>query len=142
MYGSLDISTSGLIAQRTRLTAIAANIANKDALFDANGNFSPYRERETMFAVGNPASPTAMGQSLGVHVAQVSESQAEFPLKYDPGNPYAFKDGPKKGYIPTSNVDMFKQMFEQMDATRAYEANIAAAEASKQMTTSALRLLA
>jgi flagellar basal-body rod protein FlgC len=142
MYGSLDISTSGLIAQRTRLTAVAANIANKDAMFDAQGNFSPYREREAMFAVGNPGSPTREGQELGVHVAQISESQAEFPLKYDPGNPYAYKDGPKQGYVPTSNVDMFKQMVEQMDATRAYEANIAAAEATKLMTSAALRLLA
>ena len=142
MYGSLDISTSGMIAQRTRLTAITANIANKDAQFDAQGNFSPYRERNVMFAAGNPAATTRTGHALGVHVADITESQAEFQLKFDPGNPYAFKEGPKRGYVPTSNVDMFKQNVDMLDATRAYEANIAAAEASKLMTSTALRLLA
>lgn len=136
MYGSLDISTSGMMAQRTRLTAIAANIANKDALFDAQHNFSPYRERETMFAVGAP------GGGPGVHVSEITQSQAEFPLKWDPGHPNAFKDGPKKGYLATPNVDMMKQMVDQMDAGRAYEANIAAAESTKMMTSAALRLLA
>lgn len=141
MYGALDISTSGMIAQRTRIATIASNLANKDAMFDANGNFAPYREKEVMFAAGNPAARTEDGQALGVHVADISESPAEFNLKFDPGNPYAFKDGPKKGYVPTSNVDVFKQNVELMEATRAYEANVTAAEATKTINTTVLRLL-
>lgn len=136
MYGTLDISTSGMIAQRTRLTAIAANIANKDALFDANNSFSPYRERIVMMAPGDGKG------GLGVHVSEIAMSQAEFNLKWDPGHPFAIKEGPKAGYLQTSNVDPIKQNVDLMEATRAYEANIAAAEASKMMTTAALRLLA
>ncbi len=136
MYGTLDISTSGMIAQRTRLTAIAANISNRDAIYDANNNFSPYRERIVMMAPGDGKG------GPGVHVSEIALSQAEFNMKWEPGHPYAIKEGPKAGYLQTSNVDMMKQNVDLMEATRAYEANIAAAEASKMMTTAALRLLA
>lgn len=140
MYGSLDISTSGMMAQRTRLTVIAANIANKDANLDEFGNLSPYREQQVMLAAGG-RSASRMEESMGVHVAQIGRSQAEFNLKYDPGNPHAFKTGPKQGYVPTSNVDIVKQNVDLMEATRAYEANIAAAEATKLINNAALRLL-
>ena len=53
MYGALDISTSGLVAQRTRLEVISANLANVDSILDAEGNYAPYRRRAAMFAAGD-----------------------------------------------------------------------------------------
>lgn len=138
MYGSLDISTSGMIAQRTRQTAIAANIAGRGVNVDANGNFSPFRERQVMLAAGNPG----VDGGLGVRVSEIHLSNAEFNTKYEPGHPFAHKDGPKAGFVDTDNVDPFKQHIDLLDATRAYEANIGAAEATKMMTSSMLRLLA
>lgn len=142
MYGSLDISTSGMVAQRVRMAAIAANIAGRESPIDENGNFAPFRERLVMMAPGDPQAATAQGKAMGVHVTQVVESSAELPLKWDPGNPYAEKSGPNTGYVRASNVDLFKQTVDSMDATRSYEANVAAAEATKAMTAAALRLLA
>lgn len=137
MYGALEASTSGLIAQRTRLEAITTNIINKDTLTDGSGRNVPFRRKMVFFAPGNPAATTPQGRAQGVHVAAIREDPS-FDVRHDPGNPYADASGYVK--VPTVNP-----VFEQMDALqaqRAYEANIAAAEATKTMMAQALRLLA
>lgn len=55
MWGMLDIPTSGMIAQRTRLETIASNVANQNAILDADGNYSPYKRRAAEFAAGDPS---------------------------------------------------------------------------------------
>jgi flagellar basal-body rod protein FlgC len=143
VYGALDISVSGMIAQRTRLEAVAANIAGKDAYtIDAEGRWEPFRGRRVMFAPGDPSATTAAGRRLGVHVAQVQISDAPPSLRFDPEHPYAYKDGPRKGYVPISDINPVEEQMNGMLALRAYEANVAAAEASKSMMAQALRLLA
>lgn len=142
MYGSLDISVSGMIAQRTRLQAIAANIANKDAILDSEGKVNPYRARRVMFAPGDPSSRTADGQSMGVHVAEIQIDQGAVRWKYDPSNPYAEKNGQKQGYVLVPDINDVTEMTNKMEAERAYEANVVAAEASKAMVAQALRLIA
>jgi flagellar basal-body rod protein FlgC len=134
MFGSLDVSTSGLVAQRTRLEVVSANLANKDAIYDAKGNYAPFRRRMALIAPGDPAT----GNPLGVHVQQISLDQSPFQPRYDPGNPNADKNG--NVYYP--NVDPTFEMVDALDASRAYEANITAAEATKSMIQSSLRLLA
>jgi flagellar basal-body rod protein FlgC len=143
MYGSLDISTSGMIAQRTRLEVISANIANQNTLIDAEGRLNPYRRRMAMFAPGNPGASSAQGRNLGVHVAEIALDPAgPRPIRHDPGNPLAFKSGPYKGYVAETNVNSVVENINALEAVRAYEANVMAAEAGKQMTASALRLIA
>lgn len=142
MYGTLDISTSGMIAQRTRLEVISANIANKDAILDANLEVNPYRRRHVHFAPGNPAARTAQGRELGVHVAEIQINHDAVKLKWEPGNPYAFQDGPNAGYIPTPDINSVTEQINAMEALRAYEANVVAAEGTKTMMAQALRLLA
>jgi flagellar basal-body rod protein FlgC len=138
MYGALDISTSGMIAQRTRMTAISANIANKNAVYPDG---TPYRARHVMFAPGDPSAHSAEGKGWGVHVQQVQIDQSPFNFHYDPGNPRALKQGPKAGYVLDSNVDPITEQINAMEAGRAYEANAVAAEATKAMIGQALRLL-
>lgn len=142
MYGLLDISTSGMVAQRTRLNAIAANIANKDAILDEQGRVNPYRERQVILAPGDPFASTLDGQRDGVHVRDIEVSDSPPRLVYDPGNPYAFKSGANAGYVPMPDIDPVKQSVNAMEASRAYEANVVAAESTKQMLLTALRLLA
>lgn len=142
MYGALDISTSGMIAQRTRLEVVAANIANKDAILDSSGRVNPYRRREVFFAPGDPSAKTGAGRKMGVHVAAIEQDDAPFNLKYDPSSPYAYKDGPNAGYVPTPNINPVMEQVNAMEAARAYEANVVAAEATKSMVAQALRLLA
>jgi flagellar basal-body rod protein FlgC len=137
MYGSLDISTSGMIAQRTRLEAITANIAGKDATVDANGQNNPYQRKSVFFAPGNPSATTKAGRELGVHVATI-QSDAAFDPRYEPGNPLADANG----YVKYPAVNIVFEQLNAYEAQRGYEANIAAAEATKTMAAQALRLLA
>lgn len=143
MYGSLDISVSGMIAQRTRLEAIAANIANKDAILDAQENPNAFRRRITVFAPGDPTARTREGRELGVHVAKILQDDAPPLKRYEPGSPYAKPDGhPDAGYVYYPNIDPVTENVNAIEAMRAYEANVAAAEASKTMLAQALRMLA
>lgn len=142
MYGMLDVSTSGMVAQRIRLTAIAANIANKDAVLDENGNVNPYRARQVLLAPGNPSASSAPGREMGVHVASIEIDQSPFNLSHDPSSPLAYQDGPHRGYVPSSNVNPVMEQVNALEASRAYEANVVAAEATKTMMAQALRLLA
>jgi flagellar basal-body rod protein FlgC len=142
MYGTLDISTSGMIAQRTRLEVIAANIANKDALLDSSGRLNPYRKRQVHFSPGDPFAKTAEGRAMGVHVADVQINQDALRWKHDPDHPFALKDGPRAGFVQVPDIDPVTEQINAMEAFRAYEANVVAAESSKQMMAQALRLLA
>jgi flagellar basal-body rod protein FlgC len=138
MYGALDISTSGMIAQRTRLTAISANIANKNAVYPDG---TPYRARHVMFSPGDPTARSKEGRGWGVHVQQVQFDPSPFNLRWDPGNPRAIRQGEKAGYVEESNVNPITEQVNAMEAGRAYEANAVAAEATKAMIGQALRLL-
>lgn len=137
MYGALEISTSGLLAQRTKLEAITANIVNRDTIVDEAGQNNPFKRRSVFFAPGNPNATTRSGQNLGVHVAAIQQDEG-FDIRFEPSNPYADESGMVK--YPAIN-----STFEQLDAfqaQRAYEANISAAEATKTMMAQVLRLLA
>jgi flagellar basal-body rod protein FlgC len=143
LYGALDISVSGMVAQRARHAAIAANIANAESFtIRPDGEPEPYRKRMVHFAPGDPGAKTDEGRSLGVHVSEVELDSAPFNLKYDPASPFAYKTGPHQGYVPQSNINPVVEQINAMEAMRAYEANAAAAEATKAMVAQALRLLA
>ncbi|MBX3357215.1 MAG: flagellar basal body rod protein FlgC [Phycisphaeraceae bacterium] len=137
MFGALDISTSGMIAQRTRLETLAANIASKDVLEDANGNYAPYQRRIAVFAPGDPSASSPSGRALGVHVSEIALSD-DLRRRYDPTSKWADAEG----YVMTPNIDPVIEQINMIEASRAYEANVAAAEATKAMTAQALRLIA
>ena len=139
MYGVLDISTSGMIAQRTRLAAISNNIANRNTLRDPQGNYDPYRRREVMLAPGDPSASSAGGRAMGVHVAEVAIQHHAIRSAERPGSPH---DHDGDGYIMVPDINPVFEQVNAMEAVRAYEANAAAAEATKQMVAQALRLLA
>ncbi len=143
MYGALDISVSGLTAQRTRLEVIAANIANADAILDPSGQPNPFRRRVAHLAAGDPSSMTREGRAGGVHVAEIGMDDAPFRKVFDPTSEYAFPEGhPDAGYVLFPNIDPMMEQVNALEAARAYEANIAAAEATKTMLGQALRLIA
>ena len=139
MFGSLDISTSALVAQRTRLNVIAGNIANMHATRDANGRPNPYQRRVALLATGNPA---AGPDAPGVHVQQVVKDPAPFRKVYDPSHPDAVQSGPDQGYVLYPNVDQATEMINALQAARAYEANVTVMEIGKSMAAASLRLLA
>jgi flagellar basal-body rod protein FlgC len=134
MFGTFDISTSALSAQRTRLETIASNIANIDSIAGPDGRPSPYRRLFTTFQ----AQRTADG-GAGVRVAKIAEDhETPFSLKHEPHNPYA----DASGNVHYPNVNLSTEMVNALETTRAYEANITAIETTKSMMTATLRLLA
>ncbi len=138
MYGALDISTSGMVAQRTRMAAISANIANANTILDSRGNLSPYLKRIVHFAPGDPSSADPNGRGLGVHVAEIAVDENAIRMRYEPGNKYANEEG----YVPYPDISPQLEQINAMMAARAYEANVVAAETTKTMMAQALRLIA
>lgn len=138
MYGELDISVSGMIAQRTRLNTIAANIANQNTIYDSNGQPKPFARRMAMIAEGNPGAISPDGKTMGVHVASIEESQSPGRPVYDPDHNAADENG----YVWYPDIDPVTEQIAAMEAVRAYEANVAAAEATKALVAQALRMIA
>ncbi len=139
MFSGMDISTSGMVAQRIRMDVVAGNIANAFTTADAAGRAAPYRRRVVAFAPGDPARGAG---AAGVHVASVAQDPSEFRLVHDPSHPQAIKSGPKQGYVQYPNVDLATEMVNGMEAARAYEANMTAFETSKAMIAESMRILA
>ncbi|TWU26677.1 Flagellar basal-body rod protein FlgC [Novipirellula galeiformis] len=139
MIRSIDISTSALVAQRTRLNAITGNIANMSSLTDETGAANPYRAREVVFQTDD--SLTTTGAS-GVKVAEIKTSEADHRYRYQPNHPLAIQEGQWKGYVAYPNIDMTTQMVDAMETTRAYEANVGVMEISKNLSRETLTILA
>ncbi|MDR1060135.1 MAG: flagellar basal body rod protein FlgC [Clostridiales bacterium] len=142
-FGALSISASGLTAQRLRMDTISQNIANVNTTRTADGN--PYRRKVALFE--ERVSPTlfdgylrsaAKGDSIGngVRVARVFEDQAAFRTVYDPSHP----DADAEGYVSMPNVDVVTEMVNMISATRSYEANVTALNATKSICTKALEI--
>ena len=135
MFDILDTGASGLQAQRTRLDAIAENIANINTTHGPNGEKTPFRRRMVLLAPGQPGDPS----KPGVHVQEIRPDPSPFIKKYDPGNPDA---DPKDGCVSYPNIDMTIEYVNALEASRAYEANVTMIETAKAMLNSSLRLLA
>lgn len=138
MYGSLDISTSGMIAQRTRMDVIANNLANADSLTNTAGEYDPYLRKAAMLAPGDPGALGGGGLDMGVHVVSIEVGENPLRTEYDPTNKFADAEG----YVQVPDIDTTTEWVNAMQASRAYEANVAAAETTKSMMAQALRLLA
>lgn len=139
MISALDISTSALVAQRTRLNTISGNIANISSLVDENGNPSPYQARQVVFQTDQSAGD---GEAAGVKVSEVLIDQSEPLYRYQPDHPLAIQEGEWQGYVAYPNIDLTTQMVDAMESTRAYEANIGVIEISKDMSRQRLAILA
>lgn len=120
----MNMSTSGLSAERFRMDTIAANIANANST--QVGNQMPYRRKDVVL----------QSTDQGVQVSQVLDDPSPFQMKYDPGNPNADANG----NVASSNVQPVNEMVDMMSASRAYEANVAAFNTEKGMLKAALSI--
>ena len=139
MISALDISTSALVAQRTRLNAIASNLANMSTTRNENGELEPYKGRFVVFQT-DEQSENKYG-AVGVKVASVETEQVDPLYKYQPNHPNAIKDGKWKGYVAYPNINMTSEFVDAMEATRSYEANLGVMEITKNMSQQTLRIL-
>ncbi len=136
MFSSLDVSTSGLVAQRARLNAISSNIANISTTRNEAGQLEPYQARYVTFQTD--ANLTTPGGGAGVKIGSVEQSSAPPNLKYEPGHP----DANAQGMVAYPAINMTTEFVDALEATRSYEANIGVIEVTKSMTDQALRIIA
>lgn len=142
IFNSFDISASGMTSQRFRSDIIMQNIANATTTRTEDG--TPYRRRIVTFAekentpFSNVLARTgADAVGSGVKVTRVSKDyETEMVKAYDPSHPDADEDG----YVTYPNVNIITEMTNLIDATRSYEANTTAFEASKSMITKGLSM--
>jgi flagellar basal-body rod protein FlgC len=143
IYGSLDVSVSGMIAQRVRMDTIAANLANINTTVDEFGEPNPYQRRFAEFMPGDPSATSPQARRLGVHVANIGTSDAAPRKDWDPTNRLARPAGtPDAGYVYYPSIDPVTEEINGLEAQRAYEANVTAAEATKSILAQALRMIA
>jgi flagellar basal-body rod protein FlgC len=136
MFSSLDVSTSGLVAQRARLNAISSNIANMSTTRNERGEIEPYRPRYVTFETDT--NVTTSGGGDGVKVGSVEQSNEPPKMKYEPGHP----DADAHGFVHYPAIDMTTEFVDALEATRAYEANIGVIEVTKNMAQESLRIIA
>ncbi len=144
LFGAIDISGSGLSAERLRMDVTAENLANAQSTRGADGQ--PYRRKEVVLQQRDggfgAALNTAMARGAsngggGVEVAGIVEDQSAFRLVYDPGHP----DANAEGYVEMPNVNSVTEMVDLISASRGYEANVTAIQAAKSMFTKTLDIL-
>ncbi len=131
---ALAISSSALRAQRLRMDVIAANLANAQSTRSADGG--PYKRRDAVLeAMPSNDRFDDMLEGVGaVRVARVVEDKSPPRVVFDPGHP----DADPQGYVAYPNVNPVTEMVDLMAATRAYEANVAAVNATKRVLQAAL----
>ena len=134
---SLDTSASGLYAQRKRMDIIASNLANIETTRTEKGG--PYRRK--MVVMGTKEMDQDFDNMFnsrvkGVQIEDIVEDQAPFKKVYNPSHPDADSDG----YLYKPNVDLIVETTNMLMAKRAFEANIAAIKATRQMVMKALEI--
>jgi flagellar basal-body rod protein FlgC len=135
--GAFAISASGLAAHRLRMDVISANLANAQSTSTPEGG--PYKRQDVVLEsvpqVGFDDLLSGGGDpGTSVRVSRVVKDQQPPRQSYDPGHPHANKDG----YVSLPNVNVVTEMVDLMSATRAYEANVAAINATKRVLQAAL----
>ena len=125
------------MAQRHRMNTIAGNLANLNTTRDSDGNLSPFQRRLVTFSADTHQGDAA-DRGMGVEFHVETDTETAPRLEYDPGHPDANADG----YVAYPNIDMITEFVNALEASRAYQANIAAIETSKEMAQLSLRILA
>ena len=137
---SMSISASALTATRVRMEVIAENIAGSNTTRTENGE--PYRRKYVVFQEikDNDTFATFFNKAKashgGVRVLDIGTDMSEFKYDYNPTHP----DADENGYVRYPNVEVVQEMVDMMSAYRAYEANITALNAFKDMAVKTLEI--
>ena len=145
MFSAFNINASGLTAQRYRMDIISENVANANTTRTADG--TPYRRKVVTFTEkgGQTSFSRILGKAAyshgytgqGVKVDGVyKDYKTEMNMVYDPSHP----DADENGYVTYPNVNIITEMTNLIDASRAYEANATAFNASKSIAMQGLEI--
>ncbi len=141
-FKAMNISSSGLNAQRVRMNVLASNLANANTTRTPEGG--PYKREDVVFAAnpesGNPfegfLDEDAGTQLKKVQVVDIHRDTKAPRRVLDPSHPDADKDG----YVSMPNIQVMTEMVNMITATRAFEANTTALNSAKSMANTALEV--
>jgi flagellar basal-body rod protein FlgC len=144
LTNGFDISSSALTAQRFRMDVISSNMANADSTRTrlVDGKWVPYQRKLVVIEPKKPSFEQALQNAKsntageGVKVTRIIEDTSPFKQVYNPTHP----DSDENGFVMMPNVDVLKEMVDMISATRSYEANVTALNASKAMISKALEI--
>ena len=130
-----DIAGSAMSAQSTRLNTVASNLANADAV---SGNPDEvYKARLPVFkTLVDPNNAPGTGDSAGVQVLGIVESDAAPAKRYEPGHPLADADG----YVYAPNVNVVEEMVNMISASRSYQSSVDVMNTAKELAMRTLTL--
>ena len=143
MFDSFDINATGMTAQRYRMDIISQNVANANTTRTSDG--SPYVRKVVTFTEKDTQTPfrhvlnkaTDHYSGKGVKINGVYEDKTtEMNMVYDPSHP----DANENGYVTYPNVNIITEMTNLIDASRSYEANATAFNASKNIAMQGLNI--
>lgn len=142
LFGALDVSASGMSAERFRMEVVANNIANVQTTKDKNGE--PFRRKQVVFQTEMNKALMNFGHSGGaqnlggVKVVEVVPDMSALREVYNPGHPHADK---VTHMVKMPNVKLPNEMVDLVSATRVYEANLKAIQSFKQIIEQSLQIL-
>lgn len=141
-FKSMDISSSGLAAQRLRMNVLSSNLANAQTT-RGGPNGGPYRRQDVVFEAKpfgnefeNMLDEHFQTQVTKVEVRDVHTDDKAPRRVFDPSHPDADKDG----YVEMPNIQVMSEMVNMITATRSYEANATALNSAKQMAVKAMEI--
>jgi flagellar basal-body rod protein FlgC len=139
LFAALQVSASGMQAERTRAEALVENMANAETTRTPEGG--PYKRKDVVFSSELQESPfSAVFQNelaTGVTVSDVTVDSSPGEMRYLPNNP----DANNEGYVAFPKMNPAEEMADLLNTTRSYQANIAAMTAVKDMITHSIDLL-
>lgn len=139
LFSSIQVSASGMSAQRQRAEMLVENMANAETTRTPNGG--PYRRKDVVFSTALQTSPfnsfLRNEMSQGVKVADVVVDQRDPELRYQPGHPDANEDG----YVAYPRLNPAEEMVDLLNASRSYQGNVSAMSAVKDMIHKSIDLM-
>ena len=135
MLRTLNISSSGLSAQRLRMDTIAGNIAHSHTTMDEHGNKTAFQRRLVVLEADPQGSHQQLGQ--GVRASVELDTETVSRRVHDPSHPHA----DAQGYVTYPNINVITEFVNALEATRAYEANLSAFQVTRNMIDSTFRLI-
>lgn len=139
LFSAIQVSASGMSAQRTRAEMLVENMANAETTRTPDGG--PYHRKDVVFSTDIQSSPfSAFFQNevgVGVKVADIVTDSSDPEKRYMPGHP----DADENGYVAFPKMNPAEEMVDLLNASRSYQANVSAITAIKDMITNSIAIM-
>ena len=146
LFTIFKIASQGMTAQRQRLEASSANLANANTTRTESGK--PYQRRDVVFTSQNVSeswAENAANNGLNIGLNNTSQGvtsevklagEDQFQMQYQPGHP----DADANGYVKMPDVDPLEETVNMMSAARSFEANATVFNTAKELARISLNL--